>query len=148
MSVPSPPIHDAVTAVLAHGDDIYITRRQPHLAAFPGYWAFPGGKVDRTDGDAPIAAGPLAAHPPRLMRALARGLHEATGCGLLGAAESGLVRAVACLGEVTTPSFAPLRFRSWCFRIDLTQVPELDLDPGEAAEAQWVPARTLRERFT
>ena len=37
-------IIDAVTAVLVCGGEIYLTHRQPHLTAFPGFQAFPGGK--------------------------------------------------------------------------------------------------------
>ena len=140
-------IHDAVTAVLAHGEEIFITRRQPHLVAFPGYWAFPGGKVDASDGDQPLDLPALEAHPPRLMRALARELQEETGLDLLGAARDGAVRSVVCLGDVTTPSFAPLRFRAWCYRIDFHERPALVLDPGEASEAEWTTADRLRQRF-
>ena len=31
----------AVTAALMHQGEIYLVRRQIHLAAFPGYFAFP-----------------------------------------------------------------------------------------------------------
>ena len=44
------PIRDAVTAVLCHAGDIFLVRRQISLTAFPGYHAFPGGKVDEADG--------------------------------------------------------------------------------------------------
>jgi glyoxylase-like metal-dependent hydrolase (beta-lactamase superfamily II) len=141
------PVHEAVTAVLSHGDEIYITRRQPHLLAFPGFWAFPGGKVDKTDSVETYKEPLLATHPPQLMRALLRELAEETGLDLAAEIGSGNVRGFACLGETTTPAFAPLRFRTWFFRIDFRQRPAIALDPGEAAEGEWAPASLWRERF-
>lgn len=141
------PVHDAVTAVLVHGDEIFIVRRQPRLLAFPGYWAFPGGKVDRTDRDEPLTQAVLAAQPPRLVRALVRELQEETGLDLLQQAAAGKVRGIHCLGEITTPAFAPLRYRTWFFRVDLRERPELTLDPGEAADGEWATAARWRERY-
>ncbi|HUS24247.1 MAG TPA: MBL fold metallo-hydrolase [Candidatus Binatia bacterium] len=146
-----PPVHDAVTAVLTHGADVYITRRQPYLAAFPGYWAFPGGKVDATDLDTPLdadlRAGFLGAQPPRLLRALARELSEEIGLDLFAAVRAGQVRSLALLGEVTTPAFAQLRYRTWCYRVDFRERPALTLHPAEASHEEWAPAGLLRERF-
>jgi endoribonuclease LACTB2 len=141
------PIHDAVTAVLTHGDALLMTRRQPHLHAFPGYWAFPGGKVDRTESDAPLATPPLAAHPPRLMHALVRELREELALDLPAEIAAGRVRRLVALGEVTTPPFAPARFRTWFYRIDFTERPPLTPDAGECAEIAWEPAALLSQRF-
>lgn len=141
------PVHEAVTAVLTHGSEIYLTRRQPHLLAFPGYWAFPGGKVDKTDSAEPFSEPLLAAHPPPLMRALLRELAEETGLDLATEISTGNVRGFACLGETTTPAFAPLRYRTWFFRIDFRRRPALVLDPGEAAEGEWAAPARWRERF-
>jgi 8-oxo-dGTP pyrophosphatase MutT (NUDIX family) len=40
---------DAVSIVITCGDEIFAIQRQPFLKAFPGYWAFPGGKVEAGD---------------------------------------------------------------------------------------------------
>lgn len=141
------PIHDAVTAVLSHGDEIYITRRQPHLLAFPGFWAFPGGKVDKTDSADAFTEPLLASHPPRLIRALMRELMEETGLDIVGEIGAGNVSGIACLGKITTPPFAPLRFRTWFFRIDFRSYPPLQLDPGEAAEGGWARIGLWLERY-
>lgn len=141
------PIHEAVTAALRVGNELYLTRRNPQLPAFPGYHAFPGGKVDRGDTDAPLGAGILADHPPRLMRALARELHEELGFDLPAAAESGLLRRLDCLGEATTPAFAPLRFRTWFFKLSLRERPKFLLDPAEAVEGEWAPVTEWARRY-
>jgi ribonuclease/clavin/mitogillin len=146
--MPAPaPVHEAVTAALVVGDQLYLTRRNPQMPAFPGYHAFPGGKVDRSDTAAPLNAAVLAAHPPRLMRALARELQEELGFDLAAAVESGLLHRIDCLGEATTPAFAPLRFRTWFFKLSLREPPELVLDPAEAAEGEWAPVAEWLRRY-
>ena len=132
-----PPVHDAVTAALLHGDELFLARRNPGLPAFSGYQAFPGGKVDRSDSDAPLAGAHFAGHPPRLLRALARELQEELGFDLAAAADAGDIEQLACLGDITTPAFAPLRYRTWFYKIVLRRKPSFVLDPGETVDAEW-----------
>jgi ribonuclease/clavin/mitogillin len=145
--MPPAPILDAVTAVLLHGDELYLVRRHPALPAFAGYHAFPGGKVDRTDLDAPLAGALYEGHAPRLLRALARELQEELAFDLWGAAERGHVAELANLGEITTPAFAPMRFRTWFYKIVLRERPEFVPDPGEATEGGWLTVSEWRRRF-
>ena len=141
------PIHDAVTAVLLHGDELYLVRRHPALPAFAGYHAFPGGKVDRTDLDTPLPGALFDGHPSRLLRALARELQEELAFDLLGAAERGHVAELRQLGEITTPAFAPMRFRTYFFKVVLRERPEFALDLGEATEGAWQPVAEWRRRY-
>lgn len=141
------PIHDAVTAALLHGDDLYLVKRHPALPAFSGYHAFPGGKVDRTDHDAPLSHALFDGHEPRLLRALARELREELAFDLEDAVARGHVSQLLNLGEITTPDFAPLRFRTWFFKIVLSRRPEFVPDPGEAVDGQWQPVSEWRRRY-
>lgn len=141
------PVLDAVTAVLLHGDELYLVRRNPALPAFSGYHAFPGGKVDRGDGDAPLAGALFDGHTPRLLRALARELQEELAFDLFDAVERGHVGELLNLGEITTPAFAPLRFRTWFFKIVLRERPRLVPDPGEATEGAWHKVSEWRRRY-
>jgi glyoxylase-like metal-dependent hydrolase (beta-lactamase superfamily II) len=145
--MPPPPIHDAVTAILLHGEDLFLAQRHPALPAFSGYYAFPGGKVDREDADTPLAHAHFAGQPPRLMRALARELQEELAFDLGAACEAGLVESLVCLGEVTTPAFAPMRFRTWFYKIVLRERPALVLDPGETVTGDWLSVAEWRRRF-
>jgi glyoxylase-like metal-dependent hydrolase (beta-lactamase superfamily II) len=145
--MPPAPVHDAVTAVLLHGDELYLVRRHPALPAFSGYHAFPGGKVDRTDADAPLDGALFAGHAPRLLRALARELQEELAFDLWDAAERGHVEALLNLGEITTPAFAPLRFRTWFYKIVLRERPAFVPDPGEATEGGWLKVSEWRRRY-
>ncbi|HEX4872569.1 MAG TPA: MBL fold metallo-hydrolase [Nevskiaceae bacterium] len=138
------PIVDAVTAVLIHRGEMLMVRRQPHLLAFPGYQAFPGGKVDRSDPDQPTGLHRLDTHPHRLGQALLRELREEIGIDLRSL--PGL-RELHHLGSALTPPVAPLRFNTHFFRIDLDQRPALTLDPGEAADAGWASPAEWQRRY-
>jgi endoribonuclease LACTB2 len=142
-----PPIVEAVTAALLHGNDLFLTRRHPALPAFPGYHAFPGGKVDRVDHADALGSRLLGAHPPHLMRALARELDEEVGFDLAQACDEGLVETLVCLGEATTPAFVPLRYRTWFFKIVLRDRPELVVDPGEHTGGEWDTLPRWKQRF-
>ncbi len=140
-------IIDAVTAILLHGPDMFITRRQVHMPAFPGYWAFPGGKVDKTDGEEPLPYPLLQGHDPKKMRALDRELREELEFDLFAAMDRGEVISFHEVGEATTPSIVPVRFRTHFYRIELSQRPQINAHLGETAEWAWMPAQTLREKM-
>ena len=40
---------EAVSSVFFFQDQIFVVVRQNHLEVFPGYHAFPGGKIDSQD---------------------------------------------------------------------------------------------------
>jgi len=136
------PIVDAVTAVLLHGGELYLARRDRHLAAFPGFHAFPGGKVDAQDGNEPLSQAVFAGQEPRLVRGLAREMHEELGYDLIAHADA--VQSVRLMGIALTPPAAPVRFNTHFYRVDLNTRPEFtlcehELEGGEwAAPAQWV----------
>ena len=73
---------EAVTAVFVHGDEVFVIRRQEYLRAFPGYYAFPGGKVDTQDAGYDYDHPLLLDHQPAHVRALYRELSEELGYDL------------------------------------------------------------------
>ena len=141
------PIHDAVTAMLVHGEDLFLAQRHPALPAFSGYYAFPGGKVDKTDTADAVPGALFEGQQPRLIRALARELEEEIGFDLLEGVAAGLVSKLACIGEITTPAFAPMRFRTWFYKIVLAEKPAIALDTRESVTAEWLPVREWRRRY-
>jgi endoribonuclease LACTB2 len=141
---------DAVTAAILFEGELLLTRRHPGLPAFPGYHAFPGGKVDAEDEDGPpLPASELPAwnqEPPRLLRALARELQEELGLDLPDLVARGAVAALQPLGTALTPPFSARRFNTHFYRIDLHERPEIIPDARETAEADWAtPARWLAD---
>jgi glyoxylase-like metal-dependent hydrolase (beta-lactamase superfamily II)/8-oxo-dGTP pyrophosphatase MutT (NUDIX family) len=133
------PIIDAVTAILIHQGELYLARRQRKLAAFPGYQAFPGGKVDRGDSSEALPQPQFAGHDARLIRALSRELEEELGFDLIANADQ--LEAVRMMGIALTPASAPVRFNTHFFRIDLRQRPEFKLCQQEFDGGAWASAR-------
>src|SRR5690349_2909262 len=113
-------IFDAATAVILHGGELLVTRRQPQLAAFPGFHVFPGGKVDKADPDTAPGPAVFEPHAPRLMHALIREVREELGFDLLAAAGRGEVAEVVDLGIALTPPVMPVRFNTHFYRVELT----------------------------
>ena len=142
-----PPISDAVTAVLRHGGHILLVRRNPALAAFPGYWAFPGGKVDAEDAEAPSRDAPWC-HGIDVVQieALVRELREEVALDLDQQSPEFFRSPAKLIGTALTPSHVPRRFDTHFFLLDLATRPSVTLDVGEVIESRWVrPADFLDE---
>ena len=141
-------IREAVTAVLQYGDEILMVRRQPALASFPGYWAFPGGKVDKADSDAPVRAAAWCADiEPRLVEALVRELKEEIGFDLDLAFERGEVEAMHQFGHALTPPILPVRFDTLFYRVKLRSRPQITLDTGEVDLLRWERPQVLHDEY-
>lgn len=138
---------DAVTAVLMHQGEIFLVKRQKHLHAFPGFHAFPGGKVDKTESEESFTHPLLAAQPPRLMRALVRELREELGLDLEQAAARDEVLRLEELGVALTPPQAPVRFNTHFYKVVLKIRPAMQLDLNETASAEWAPPAALVQRY-
>lgn len=140
-------IVDAVTAVLLCGDELLITRRQPFLRAFPGFHAFPGGKVDAEDAEGPALPALCGDQDPRLLRALLRELQEELDYDLGAAMQAGDVTSLRHLGVALTPPPAPLRFNTHFFCVELARKPPLKHDPQELAAIEWAHPQEWMRRY-
>jgi len=129
------PIRQAVTALLTVGERLYMVRRQPHLAAFPGYHAFPGGKIESEDMHGPLPNGFAPELPRTHVRALLRELHEELGLAPAGLIQSGA--RLRAIGRAVTPPTVPLRFDTHFVHVDLDAEPAIQLDLNEAASGEW-----------
>jgi len=140
-------MREAVSAVLVHDDRLFVVRRQPNLLAFPGYIAFPGGKVDKEDSGYSFDHPLLSDFPAYQVRALCRELLEEIGFDLELALARGEVRSIAMLGTAITPKFAAVRFSVPHYKIELQQKPEISLDSEEIAWADWLESGELWQQF-
>lgn len=138
-------IVDAVTAVLIHRGEVLVTRRQGFLRAFPGYHAFPGGKVDTEDGSGRPPSAAWDGHEQRLVRALIRELREEIALDV-EREPSPLLR-LRHLGIALTPPPAPLRFNTHFFAVELAERPQLQADPNEVAALDWAPPAEWLRRY-
>ncbi len=138
---------ESVAAVLVHGDHLFHIRRQLNLNAFPGYLAFPGGKIDEGEQETPFLSPMLQRHPPRLLHALCRELNEELQFDLVGAIQAGDVKDVMYLGLAKPPTPAMGRFSSHHFKILLNRKIDFTVDPNEAFSSGWERAVDLYEMF-
>ena len=140
-------IIDAVTAVLICGGELYLTHRQPHLTAFPGFQAFPGGKVDKTDTDHLLEHPLLAGLDARHITALARELREELAFDLDAALAAGDVLAIDWLGAAISPPIISVRFDTRFFRIDLRAKPAFTIELGELSGGEWATPAEWMARY-
>jgi len=140
-------IVDAVTAVLVHRGHVMVLKRQGFLRAFPGYSAFPGGKVDAEDAEGIDLPEAWQAFDARLLRALIRELQEEIALDLIDEQAQGRVIALRELGVALTPAPAPVRFNTHFFLIELAERPSVTADAHEVAEYDWAPPRDWLEQY-
>lgn len=138
-------MREAVAVVLMSADEIFMVERQDYLPSFPGYFSFPGGLVDRADeADSGIPLPSVFQKlKPIMARALLREIKEECGVDLTVEA---LFR-VRELGEATTPSFNPYRFKTSFILVELASRPDMKIDHGEIKRVFWRSPRALYERF-
>jgi ribonuclease/clavin/mitogillin len=157
------------------GAEVFWVKREKALAFAGGFYAFPGGKVDKADAQVPVsgAAGEEAA----LRVAAARELFEEAGVLVAEGAEAlGLERVrelrkallagqrswqellteaglrlragdFHAAGRWITPPYMPVRFDAHFFLVEVPPYAEAELIPGELTEATWVAPAAALERW-
>lgn len=140
-------MREAVTAALIHDGHILAVRRQPYLKVFPGYLAFPGGKIDQQDEGYEFSHPLVSGFPSSQIQALCRELTEEIGFDLIDALAAGEVSSVSLFGTSVTPAFDRYRFRVHHFKILLERRPEIHADRDEIAWSGWVQADQLMRRY-
>ena len=181
MPPPPPPAapRPAAVAVLyrrvGDGVEVFWVKREKALRFAGGFYAFPGGKVDKADGAVPVrgASGEEAA----MRAAAARELFEETGVLVAEGAEAlsperlkELRRALlanerqweALLAEAglalraedfqpagrwITPPYMPVRFDTRFFLVEAPPHAVAELWPGELTEAAWVDPKAALGRW-
>ena len=128
----------SVSAIFTHRDKIFYITRQNYLSVFPGYTAFPGGKVDKNEKDTIIDNKLVKDFDPVLIHALSRECQEEINFDLIGSLEFGDILDIKMIGIAVTPEFNPYRFENYYFKIELDSEIEFDVDDNEAADAGWI----------
>ncbi|PIK15936.1 MBL fold metallo-hydrolase [Halobacteriovorax sp. JY17] len=139
-------MRESISAIFTSGEDIFSIRRQNYLKAFPGYTAFPGGKVDKEDRESnitvPSVFGDLPSH---LYSALSREMKEELNFDLCSNLES--IISIEDVGVAITPEFNPYRFKTHFLRIELKSPVKFEVDSGEAMSFGWESATSILETY-
>jgi glyoxylase-like metal-dependent hydrolase (beta-lactamase superfamily II)/8-oxo-dGTP pyrophosphatase MutT (NUDIX family) len=119
-------VKESVAVILSYQDKIYCIKRQNYLKVFPGYYSFPGGKVDESDSGTFYPA--IA---PRILGAMARELKEEVNLDLELEFNNGNIEKIIDLGLAITPDFNPYRFKNYYFKINFKTMPKIIADEKE-----------------
>lgn len=113
--------------------EVYWVRRSDRLAFLPGFWAFPGGRVDDTDRARPTS-GPGGELEARIAAA-SRELREETGVDVAPDPAR-----FCTLGVTVTPAWAPIRFDATYFLVEAPadQAPDPVAASTELEAGEWV----------
>ena len=127
-TVPRP----AATVILLRGGDhaleVLLVRRNPEARFMGGAWVFPGGAVDRDEGDG----------QPALRSAARRELQEEAGITLDDPAT------LVPFSRWITPAQVKIRFDTWFYLAPAPPGAEPTPDGSEVVEARWLaPADAL-----
>jgi ribonuclease/clavin/mitogillin len=139
-------ILDAVSIILTFEDEVFAIERQSFLKSFPGYWAFPGGKVEKTDNST-TKHDLLKEIDSRLWAAVQREGQEELGIDLDELLLKNKIKSITPLGLAITPDFNPYRFATYFYKIELTFKPSFTIDHNEARIADWFTCTDLLNSY-
>jgi ribonuclease/clavin/mitogillin len=142
-------MRDSVAAVFTFNDQIYMAQRQAYLKAFPGYHAFPGGKIEKNEGKLCNSLIVDFDNEEEMieLKALCREIQEELNFSIEEAFSKKLINGIYKIATATTPSFNPLRFKNHFYKIELNQKIEFNLDKGEASWGGWKTTTDFVEMF-
>ncbi|MCR9205091.1 MAG: MBL fold metallo-hydrolase, partial [Halobacteriovoraceae bacterium] len=140
-------MRESVSAVFKSLDGkIFTIERQSYLSVFPGYTAFPGGKVDKKDLEtANEAESPFPEIESTHWVALKREIKEELNFCL--DEHIGLIETSYLFGTAITPEFNPYRFKAHFFIIQLKEAFPFNVDSGEAKSSCWEDPKALLKRY-
>ncbi|MBA2404152.1 MAG: MBL fold metallo-hydrolase [Bdellovibrionales bacterium] len=140
-------IVDAVSIIITCGSEIFFIERHRHLKAFPGYCAFPGGKVEIGDESLFIQHPLTDGIDPKLFGAIIREGQEELGINLGQETLDGNVANIDYLGLAVTPDFNPFRFATHFYKFSLKKKCIFIVDKNEAYLAKWMSAAELLDLY-
>lgn len=139
-------MRESVSSILISGDEFFVIQRQNYLKAFPGYYSFPGGKVDKADHEHAIDLD-VEGVESYLLVSLRREVEEELGIDIVELYKSGELLGISRCGIAITPDFNPHRFKNHYFKIFLKSKVDLIVDEGEAQKAFWINAKNALELY-
>ncbi|MAZ48896.1 MAG: hypothetical protein CME65_10050 [Halobacteriovoraceae bacterium] len=130
-------IKKAVSIVLRHKNLVYYIKRNNFLRHFPGYIAFPGGKVEKIDEQT----------DDELLAAVIREAKEELGIDIPNLIRQGSLSTPKKIALATTPDFNPYRFETHFFLIESKKKMRLKSDEEEFSESAWISPYEIVRKF-
>jgi glyoxylase-like metal-dependent hydrolase (beta-lactamase superfamily II)/8-oxo-dGTP pyrophosphatase MutT (NUDIX family) len=141
-------IIDAVSVVFSYNEKIFTIKRQNYLKAFPGYLAFPGGKVDKVDHSTnDHLPDVFTRFPSHLVNAMIREVKEEMNLDVVSEFLNKSIDSIHYIGVAVTPDFNPVRFATHFYRINLAKQMPLEANSDEAKEFGWYSPQYLHETY-
>ena len=140
-------MRNAVAAIFTCQNEIFSITRQTYLRAFPGYTAFPGGKVDEGDEAFAIDHPLTASFPSVEIGALVREVREELGFDLVDAFDKAIVKQISKFGTAVTPATQAIRFNAHFYKVELTEKPIFTPDEGEIHACGWLDSSAFWEKY-
>ncbi|MCO4794225.1 MAG: MBL fold metallo-hydrolase [Bacteriovoracaceae bacterium] len=137
----------SVSAIFVHNQKMFFITRQNYLSVFPGYTAFPGGKVDKNENQDSFDHELIKKYEPELIHALSRECKEEINFDLIEALDIGDILDIQMIGIAVTPEFNPYRFKNYFFKIELDSEIDFDVDENEAVHSGWIKPSELIEKY-
>ncbi|MBT4791491.1 MAG: MBL fold metallo-hydrolase [Halobacteriovoraceae bacterium] len=126
-------IKKAVSIIFVCDKKIFVIKRQNFLRAFPGYTAFPGGKVDAEDKVENLEATLLNAVKREIFEELAYKIKEN--------------QEIKKIAKATSPPFNPYCFETYFYLIKIATKESFAVDKNEVQEFCWITPIELLEQF-
>lgn len=129
----------AVSIVFIFENHVFTIVRQNFLRAFPGYTAFPGGKVDKEDNRNTL--------DETLLVTLKREAQEELGIDIDQQVKNGKIKSIQQIANATSPPFNPLVFETYFYRVECLEKFKFNVDENEAAEFGWCDTASVLQGY-
>ncbi len=132
-------IRQAVSIIFYCDGEVFSITRQNFLKAFPGYTAFPGGKVDSVDTGED--------EKETLLNTLYREVQEELDIDLEELQQRGDVLSLNKVALASSPDFNPNRYETHFYLVQCREKIDFNYDSNEVAIGRWIRPELIVEQF-
>lgn len=141
-------ISKAVSVVFTYQDQVFFIKRQYYLRDFPGFIAFPGGKLDKQDMDVNIISEGVDGIEAALFNCLRRECLEEIHIDVLDLFEMNRVLSFDFVHRFVTPESFLVRFQNDVYHIHLNERFLVETYNNEILNFSWMTLGEFLDSFT
>ncbi len=131
----------AVAVILEHKNEYFVIKRSPKLRAFPGFHAFPGGKIDKEDYQEQSLF--KVEIPDFVLNAAIREIEEE----LSFVITPKKIDEISEICELITPENNPYRYHTYFIKIKVKEREKFTLDNNEIIEGNWTNSEDFLRKY-